>query len=72
MLTFFKHENALSALDIFKPLNIDFFQEIYVITELIQRHLHKIIVSSQHLTADHVKVFINKILEASKIFTLPE
>ncbi|CAL4119865.1 unnamed protein product, partial [Meganyctiphanes norvegica] len=66
MLCFFKHENVLSALDILQPPHIDFFQEIYVITELMQSDLHKIIVSPQHLSADHVKVFLYQILRGLK------
>ena len=34
----------------------------YVVTELMQSDLHKIIVSPQHLSADHVKVFLYQIL----------
>ncbi|CAG9585148.1 unnamed protein product [Danaus chrysippus] len=37
----------------------------YVITELLQSDLHKIIVSPQHLSADHIKVFLYQILRAS-------
>lgn len=66
MLCFFKHENVLSALDILQPPHLDFFQEIYVITELLQSDLHKIIVSPQHLTADHIKVFLYQILRGLK------
>lgn len=66
MLCFFKHENILSALDILQPPHLDFFQEIYVITELLQSDLHKIIVSPQHLSADHIKVFLYQILRGLK------
>lgn len=66
MLTFFKHENVLSALDILQPPVVDFFQEIYVVTELMQSDLHKIIVSPQHLSVDHVKVFLYQILRGLK------
>lgn len=66
MLCFFRHENVLSALDILQPPHIDFFQEIYVITELMQSDLHKIIVSPQPLTSDHVKVFLYQILRGLK------
>lgn len=62
MLCHFKHENILSALDILQPPHIDFFHEIYVVTELMQSDLHKIIVSPQPLTTDHVKVFLYQIL----------
>uniref|UniRef100_A0A1B6GG47 Mitogen-activated protein kinase n=1 Tax=Cuerna arida TaxID=1464854 RepID=A0A1B6GG47_9HEMI len=66
MLCFFKHENVLSALDILQPPHIDFFQEIYVITELLQSDLHKIIVSPQYLSPDHIKVFLYQILRGLK------
>nr|CAG4646211.1 EOG090X04Z1 [Macrothrix elegans] len=66
MLCFFKHDNVLSALDILQPPHIDFFQEIYVITELMQSDLHKIIVSPQHLSTDHIKVFLYQILRGLK------
>lgn len=57
---------VLSALDILQPPHLDFFQEIYVITELLQSDLHKIIVSPQHLSADHIKVFLYQILRGLK------
>ena len=66
MLSHFKHDNVLSALDILQPPHIDFFQEIYVVTELMQSDLHKIIVSPQPLTSDHVKVFLYQILRGLK------
>ncbi|XP_060528914.1 serine/threonine-protein kinase NLK isoform X1 [Cylas formicarius] len=66
MLCFFKHENVLSALDILQPPHLDFFQEIYVITELLQSDLHKIIVSHQPLSSDHIKVFMYQILRGLK------
>uniref|UniRef100_A0A673BSC9 mitogen-activated protein kinase n=1 Tax=Sphaeramia orbicularis TaxID=375764 RepID=A0A673BSC9_9TELE len=62
MLCFFKHENVLSALDILQPPHIDYFEEIYVVTELMQSDLHKIIVSPQPLSSDHAKVFLYQIL----------
>jgi len=66
MMRFFKHENVLSCLDILQPPHIDFFQEIYMITELMQSDLHKIIVSPQHLSQDHIKVFLYQILRGVK------
>ncbi|KAI8434685.1 hypothetical protein MSG28_003216 [Choristoneura fumiferana] len=38
----------------------------YVITELLQSDLHKIIVSPQHLSADHIKVFLYQILRVQQ------
>lgn len=49
-------------------LNSSLFESInsYVITELLQSDLHKIIVSPQHLSADHIKVFLYQILRGLK------
>lgn len=40
----------------------------YVISELMQSDLHKIIVSPQPLTSDHVKVFLYQILRGEYHF----
>lgn len=37
----------------------------YVVTELMQSDLHKIIVSPQPLSSDHVKVFLYQILRGN-------
>lgn len=66
MLASFKHDNVLSCLDILQPTNAHFFQELHVLTELMQSDLHKIIVSPQSLTSDHVKVFVYQILRGVK------
>lgn len=41
-------------------------KEVYVVTELLQSDLHKIIVSNQSLTTDHVTIFIYQILRGLK------
>ncbi|PAV73558.1 hypothetical protein WR25_10407 isoform B [Diploscapter pachys] len=66
LLSSFRHNNVLSLTDILHPNNPHFFQELYVLTELMQSDLHKIIVSPQPLTIDHVKVFVYQILRGLK------
>ncbi|XP_046841491.1 serine/threonine-protein kinase NLK-like [Xenia sp. Carnegie-2017] len=66
MLSCFDHENVLSIQDIVHPGPIDNFQEVYIVTELMQSDLHKIIVSPQPLSMDHVKVFLYQILRGLK------
>ncbi|KAF6039340.1 NLK [Bugula neritina] len=66
MLTSFEHDNVLSALEILPPTGHSSFHEIYVLTDLFQSDLHKIIVSAQPLTADHVKLFLYQILRGLK------
>ena len=41
-------------------------KEVYVVTELLQSDLHKIIVSTQSLTTDHVTIFVYQILRGLK------
>ena len=43
----------------------------YVITELMQSDLHKIIVSPQHLSTDHIKVFLYQILRGNQLVHEP-
>uniref|UniRef100_A0A0N4ZG28 Mitogen-activated protein kinase n=1 Tax=Parastrongyloides trichosuri TaxID=131310 RepID=A0A0N4ZG28_PARTI len=71
MLSSFKHDNVLGLLDILQPNILQpsdkvFFQEIYILTELMQSDLHKIIVSPQPLSSDHIKVFVYQILRGLK------
>lgn len=43
----------------------------YVITELMQSDLHKVIVSPQPLSADHIKVFLYQILRGKYDLEMP-
>ena len=48
------------------PDNLEDMKEVYVVTELLQSDLHKIIVSTQSLTTDHVTIFVYQILRGLK------
>lgn len=61
-----KHENLLSATDMIQPPTLDQFSDIYVLSQLMESDLHQIIVSSQQLTEDHIKVFIYQIIRGLK------
>jgi nemo like kinase len=65
MLCSFDHDNVLSALDILLPPDKN-LNEIYIATELMQTDLHRIIVSQQALTTEHIKVFVYQILRGLK------
>ncbi|GMS83010.1 hypothetical protein PENTCL1PPCAC_5185, partial [Pristionchus entomophagus] len=62
MLHSFKHDNVLTIKNIIKPQDPSFFQELCVLTELMESDLHKIIISPQVLTIDHAKLFVYQIL----------
>lgn len=61
-----KHENLVAAVDVIIPTSSTVFNEIYVLTEFMQSDLHRIIVSQQPLTSDHIKVFTYQILRGLK------
>ncbi|CAG5082709.1 Oidioi.mRNA.OKI2018_I69.PAR.g10188.t1.cds [Oikopleura dioica] len=66
MLCSFRHENVLAARDVLLPCSVEAFDELYVLTPLMQSDLHKIIVSGQALTAEHAKIFTYQILRGLK------
>lgn len=51
-------------------LNFSLMVFSYVITELMQSDLHKIIISPQTLSADHIKVFLYQILRGKVVLLL--
>ncbi|ODV74732.1 Pkinase-domain-containing protein [Cyberlindnera jadinii NRRL Y-1542] len=62
---FNSHENIISILDIQKPLNYESFSEVYLIQELMETDLHRVI-KSQTLSDDHCQYFIYQTLRALK------
>ncbi|CAK9303787.1 unnamed protein product [Gordionus sp. m RMFG-2023] len=66
MLNTLKHENILSAQEFLLPSRLEYFQEIYILMELMQTDLHKIMSSSQILTINHIKLFLYQILRGLK------
>ncbi|CDS42491.1 serine:threonine protein kinase NLK [Echinococcus multilocularis] len=62
MLSVLHHDNIVSLIDVVKSDNYSNFDEVYLLFELMQTDLHKIIVSPQPLSSDHVKIFLYQIL----------
>lgn len=48
------HENVLSIKTILRPENIEIFDQIYVVSELMETDLSQIIKSNQSLSDEHV------------------
>jgi serine/threonine protein kinase len=53
LLTYLYHENVVSILDIVQPSNPASFEDLYVVSELMDTDLHRIIRSEQLLLDDH-------------------
>jgi len=62
LLKHFHHENVLELVDIIRPQNYDAFDDVYIVTDLMDTDLSQIIRSSQTLTDEHVQYFIYQIL----------
>ncbi|KAF8223217.1 mitogen-activated protein kinase [Tricholoma matsutake] len=58
-------ENIISILDIIKPPTIDAFKEVYLIQELMETDMHRVI-RTQDLSDDHAQYFIYQTLRALK------
>ena len=52
------HENVLGIKTILKPINKQSFNEIYVVTELMETDLSLLIKSEQDLSEEHIKFFL--------------
>ncbi len=51
------HENIIKILDILPPQGPD-FEDIYIVTELMETDLHRVIYSKQTLTDEHFQYFL--------------
>ncbi|XP_041349154.1 mitogen-activated protein kinase 7-like [Gigantopelta aegis] len=67
ILKHFKHDNIISIREILKPSEpYKDFKEIYVVFDLMESDLHKIIYTDQDLTEEHIRYFLYQILRGLK------
>jgi mitogen-activated protein kinase 1/3 len=63
----FSHENVIRILDIIPPSpTTEDFEDVYIVQDLMETDLHRIIYSKQALTIDHIQYFIYQILRGLK------
>lgn len=60
LLRHFRHENIISILDILRPPSLDDFKEVYLVQELMETDLHRVI-RTQELSDDHCQYFIYQV-----------
>ncbi|RIB17943.1 kinase-like domain-containing protein [Gigaspora rosea] len=65
LLRYFNHENIIAILDIVKPESLEKFTEVYLIQELMETDMHRVI-RTQDLSDDHCQYFIYQTLRALK------
>lgn len=68
LLRHFKHENIVNIVDMMPPMAryVDDFTDVYIVSELMETDLYRIIYSKQSLSLDHVQYFIYQVLRALK------
>lgn len=67
ILKHFQHDNIIAIREILKPKQkIQDFKDIYVVLDLMESDLHRIIYSKQELTDEHVRYFLYQILRGLK------
>lgn len=66
ILRHFAHENIIRIKDILRPTSLDKFEDVYIVSELMDTDLHQIIASPQPLSDDHCQYFLYQILRALK------
>eukprot|EP00612_Vaucheria_litorea_P003876 CAMPEP_0171465306 /NCGR_PEP_ID=MMETSP0945-20130129/8397_1 /TAXON_ID=109269 /ORGANISM="Vaucheria litorea, Strain CCMP2940" /LENGTH=510 /DNA_ID=CAMNT_0011992807 /DNA_START=126 /DNA_END=1658 /DNA_ORIENTATION=+ len=62
LLRHFLHENVIKIVDILPPPSINDFEDVYIISELMETDLHRVIYSRQKLTDEHTQYFLYQIL----------
>jgi mitogen-activated protein kinase 1/3 len=60
LLRHFHHENIISILDILRPPSFEMFKEVYLVQELMETDLHRVI-RTQNLSDDHCQYFIYQV-----------
>eukprot|EP01006_Ploeotia_vitrea_P043137 TRINITY_DN66693_c3_g1_i1.p1 TRINITY_DN66693_c3_g1~~TRINITY_DN66693_c3_g1_i1.p1 ORF type:complete len:416 (-),score=45.55 TRINITY_DN66693_c3_g1_i1:1540-2787(-) len=66
LLRHFDHDNIIGLLDIIEPSTPEKFEEIYIVTDLMDTDLHQIIRSTQELTELHIQFFLYQLLRGLK------
>ena len=68
LLKHFRHENIVSIVDMMPPsVNyVEDFNDVYMVTDLMETDLHRIIYSKQKLSMDHVQYFVYQVLRGLK------
>jgi hypothetical protein len=67
LLRHFRHENVICISDLFTPASQrDDFHDVYIVSDLMETDLHRVIYSRQQLTDEHVQFYLYQLLCALK------
>ncbi|KAF0682963.1 Aste57867_24976 [Aphanomyces stellatus] len=60
------HPKLVNLVDLFRPPSLHDFNDVYLVSDLMETDLHRVINSNQTLTDDHVQYFLYQMLVAVK------
>ncbi|RHY96513.1 hypothetical protein DYB35_002745 [Aphanomyces astaci] len=60
------HPYLVNLLDLIRPTSIRDFSDVYIVTDLMETDLHRVIHSNQTITDDHLQYFLYQMLVAIK------
>jgi len=60
------HECIIQLLNIIPPDDYSTFQDLYLVFEYVDTDLHKIILSPQYLSTEHIQIFLYQLLKGLK------
>jgi len=66
VMAHFAHPNIVQLIEVVRPRDIAGFSHIYLVAELMETDLHRVIHSRQDLTSDHISYFVYQTLCALK------
>jgi mitogen-activated protein kinase 1/3 len=68
LMNHFQHDNIVNLIDMMPPnvKHLEDFTDVYMVTELMETDLHRIIYSKQKLSIEHVQYFIYQVLRGLK------
>ena len=66
LLRHFNHDNIIRIVDLPVPPSISQFDDVYIVTDLMETDLHKVIYSRQPLSNEHSQYFLYQMLCALK------
>jgi mitogen-activated protein kinase 1/3 len=70
LLRHFNHENIISILDILQPTSLEDLREVYLVQELMETDLHRVI-RTQTLSDDHCQYFIYQVRHRLRLIAQP-
>ena len=62
LLRSFDHDNVIRVVDLFTPQPHEDFNDVYIVSDLMETDMHRVIYSKQQLTAEHIQFFLYQML----------